>query len=431
MGIKFTKTVLSNGLTVHLKEIHSAPLISHWIWYRVGSRDETPGKTGISHWVEHMQFKGTEKFPSSELDKTISREGGVWNASTSLDWTAYYEKLPSDKIDLAMELEADRMVNSVYDPEEVESERTVIISEREGHENEPMFKLDEAIQRCAFDVHPYRYEVIGDLEDLHKIQRDDLYQHYRNYYVPNNAVLAIAGDFDTAEMLDKVRAYYEAIPSGPSPSHPAQLEDPLAGERKVDLKGPGETSYLKVGYRAPAASDRDFFAFTVLDSILAGPASLNMFGGGHITNKTSRLYRSLVEKELAVAVGAGLQATFHPFIYDITVIFHAGQKPEEALNTLDAELKRLQDSPVLEEEIARAVKQARALFAYGSENITNQAFWLGYAEMFADYQWFVNYVNSLEKITPEDVQRVAQVYLMPEKRVVGTYIPDQGYGGEA
>ena len=431
MGIKTTKTMLPNGLTVHLKEIHSAPLISHWIWYHVGSRDEIPGETGISHWVEHMQFKGTEKFPSSELDKKISREGGVWNASTSLDWTAYYEKLPADKIDLALELEADRMVNSLFDPEEVESERTVIISEREGHENEPLFQLDEAMQRAGFDAHPYRYEVIGDLEDLHKIQRDDLYRHYRTYYVPNNAVLAIAGDFDTREMLDKVHRYYEAIPSGQTPLHPAKLEPPLSEERRVNLKGPGETSYLKVGYRAPAASDPDFFAFTVLDSILAGPASLNMFGGGHISNKTSRLYRSLVEKELAVAIGAGLQATAHPFLYDITVILHPEQKPQDALAFLDDELNRLQSQPVLEEEIARAVKQARALFAYGSENITNQAFWLGYAEMFDTYEWFVNYVNSLEKITPADVQKIAQVYLKPERRVVGTYIPGQNFGGEA
>lgn len=430
MGTKRTKTVLSNGLTVHLKEIHSAPLISHWVWYRVGSRDENRGKTGISHWVEHMQFKGTEKFPSSELDKAISRVGGAWNASTSLDWTAYYEKLPADQIDLALELEADRMVNSLYDPEKVESERTVIISEREGNENEPMFRLDEALRRAAFDTHPYRYEVIGDLEDLYSIQREDLYLHYRNYYVPNNAVLAIAGDFDTQEMLAKVRDYYEAIPAGRDPVHSAQLEAPLEQERRVNLKGPGQTGYLKVGYRAPAASNPDFFAFTVLDSILAGPASLNMFGGGSIGNKTSRLYRTLVEKELAVAIRAGLQATFHPFLYDITVILHAGQDPKEALNALDSELKQLQDRPVLEEEIARAVKQARALFAYGSENITNQAFWLGYAEMFATYDWFVNYVSSLEKITPEDVQRVAQAYLLPESRVVGTYLPDQNYGGE-
>ena len=138
-------TKLSNGLTVHLKEIHTAPLISHWVWYRVGSRNEMPGKTGLSHWVEHLQFKGTPRFPPSILDKAISREGGVWNAFTYMDWTTYYETLPADRIGLALELEADRMVNSVFDPAMVEAERTVILSELEGNENEPLFQLGRAV----------------------------------------------------------------------------------------------------------------------------------------------------------------------------------------------------------------------------------------------------------------------------------------------
>ncbi len=193
-----TRTVLPNGLTVHLKEIHTAPIISHWIWYRVGSRNEVPGLTGVSHWVEHMQFKGTPTFPASVLDKAISREGGYWNAMTYLDWTAYFETLPADKIDLALRLEADRMVNSVYDTKEVDSERTVIISERESSENDPLFRLGEAVQKAGFDRHAYRYEVIGEKEDLHRIQRDDLVAHYRKYYAPNNALVAVAGDFETA-----------------------------------------------------------------------------------------------------------------------------------------------------------------------------------------------------------------------------------------
>ena len=173
-----------NGLTVHLKEIHTAPIISHWVWYRVGSRNELPGTTGISHWVEHMQFKGTPAFPASILDKAISREGGVWNAFTHLDWTTYYETLPADKIDLALRLEADRMINSLFDPEEVDSERTVILSEREGSENEPLFRLGEAIQMAAFKTHPYGHEVIGYREDLLQMQRDDLYNHYRGLLYP-------------------------------------------------------------------------------------------------------------------------------------------------------------------------------------------------------------------------------------------------------
>jgi len=421
-----TKVVFSNGLRVHLKEIHTAPLVSHWVWYRVGSRNEKPGKTGISHWVEHMQFKGTPQFPGSELDKAISRQGGSWNAMTYLDWTAYYEKLPSDRIDLALRLEADRMTNSLYEPAEVESERTVIISEREGKENEPLFKLDEAIQLAAFDRHPYRHEVIGDLQDLRQITRDDLYEHYRRYYTPNNALVAVAGDFDTEQMLARLEEQYGGIPAGSAIVDPIEAEDPLDGERRIEVSGPGGTTYLRLAFRAAPASDSDFFALTVLDSLLSGPSGLMMSGGG-LSNKTSRLYRALVERELAINVSGGLQATIDPFLYVITAIVHPRSTPQAVLAAIDGEIQRLQAHLVDPNEIRRAIKQARALFAYGSENITNQAFWLGYAEMFAHYDWFENYVHNLAMVSPEDVQRIAQTYLPPQQRVVGVYQPrDEG-----
>jgi len=417
------KTVLPNGLTVHLKEIHTAPIISHWVWYRVGSRNETPGLTGISHWVEHMQFKGTPSFPASILDKAISREGGYWNAMTYLDWTAYYETLPADKADLGLRLEADRMVNSIYEASEVDSERTVIISERESSENEPLFRLGEAVQTAAFRQHPYRHEVIGDKEDLHRIQRDDLYAHYRRHYAPNHALVAIAGDFDTGSMLARLEALYGGIPSGEAFEAPALFEPALGGESRQVVEGPGQTTYIQLAYRSPAASAADFFALTVVDSLLTGPTSLNMFGGGGISNKTSRLYRALVERELAVSISGGLQATVDPFLYDMTMIAHPQHSADEVLAAVDDEVHRLQDGLVSPAEIARAVKQARALFAYGSENITNQAFWLGHADMYATYDWFVHYVDELEKITPQAVQRAAQTYLSSENRVVGYYLP--------
>jgi len=430
MNHTLTKTRLSNGLAVMLKEIHTAPIISSWVWYRVGSRDETPGITGISHWVEHMQFKGTTQFPSAVLDKAISREGGEWNAFTYLDWTTYYEKMPADKIDLALQLESDRMVHSLFEPEEVDSERTVIISEREGSENEPLFILGEAVQSAAFHVHPYHHEIIGDKSDLRSMQRDDLFRHYRTYYSPNNAVAAVAGDFDTSAMLARLEELFGLLPAGDPPPHPAQPEPPLGGEQHLTVEGPGETTFLQLAYRAPAAADPDFFPFTVVDSLLTGPTGLNMFGGGGISNKTSRLYRALVEKELAVSVNGGLQATIDPFLYDITMTVRPDKTPAAILSAVDVEIQRLQDGLVPLEEIARAIKQARALFAYGSENITNQAFWLGYAEMFADYDWFVNYVDRLAVVTPEDVQRIAQYYLQPANRVVGTFIPTRN-GGSA
>jgi len=424
-----TRVQLENGLTLHLKEIHTAPIISHWVWYRVGSRDEPAGLTGASHWVEHMQFKGTPQFPAGVMDKAVARDGGSWNAFTHLDWTTFFETMPADRIELALRLEADRMCNSLFDPAEVESERTVILSEREGSENEPLFRLSEAMQKAAFSVHPYGHEVVGNVEDLQRMQRDDLYRHYRSHYIPNNAIVAVAGDFDTSTMLARLRELYSDIPAGALPVRVARPEPPARSERRIEVSGPGETAYLQLSYPAPAGGETDFFAYTILDSLLTGPSSLNMFGGG-LSNKTSRLYRRLVESELAVGVGGGLPATIDPYLYDITVTVHPQRSAAEALAALDGEIQRLQDEPVSMEEIVRAAKQARALFAYGSENITNQAFWLGYADMYAGYDWFVHYLQRLEQVTPADVQRIAQTYLVSSRRLVGVYLPTGESAGE-
>ncbi|MBC8336333.1 MAG: insulinase family protein [Anaerolineales bacterium] len=425
MTEKITKKTLSNGLTVLLKEIHTAPLISFWLWYRVGSRDEVPGKTGVSHWVEHMQFKGTPQFPANVLDKSISREGGVWNAFTFLDWTTYFETMPADKIDLGLRLEADRMVNSIFDPEEVASERTVVISEREGNENDPMFKLSEAVQAAAFRVHSYHHKVIGDMADLQNMSRDNLFAHYKSYYAPNNAVITVAGDFETEKMLGRIEELYRDIPASPSLNRLSRPEPEASGGLSLTVEGPGETTYLQVCYRFPSATDPDFFPLTVLDTLLSGASSLNMFGGG-ISNKTSRLYRALVEKELTISVHGGAQATIDPYLYNLTMIVHTERKAEEVLAALDLEIERIQNEKISTQEITRAVKQARALFAYGSESITNQGFWLGYSEMFADYDWFLTYLDKLAAVTPEDVQRVAQQYFRPQARIIGTYLPVNG-----
>jgi zinc protease len=414
----------SNGLKVLLKEIHTAPLISSWIWYRVGSRDEPSGRTGISHWVEHMQFKGTPQFPANRLGRDISRDGGMWNAFTFMDWTAYLETMPADKIDLGLCLEADRMTNSLFDEKEIASERTVVISEREGNENEPLFLLGEAVQQAAFRVHPYHHEVIGDLVDLKSMSRDDLYQHYRTYYVPNNAVAGVAGDFKTKEMLARLRELFEPIPAGPVPTRLARPEPAASGEHRLTVEGPGETTFLEISYHAPAGDDPDFFPLSVLDSLLAGPSGLSIFGGGGLSNKTSRLYRALVEKEMAIGVSGSTSTTLDPYLYSITITVHPNHKPEEVLSALQDEVKRIQDELVPVEEISRAIKQARALFAYHSENITSQAAWLGHAEMFSSYDWFLTYLDKLSKVTPADLQRTAQKYLREQNRVVGSYIPN-------
>ena len=415
---------LPNGITILLKEIHTAPLISQWVWYRVGSRNETLGITGISHFVEHIQFKGTPKYPAKMIDHAISRDGGVMNGMTYLDWTTYYETMPADKIGLSLEMEADRMINSNFNPDEIESERTVIISEREGNENEPLFRLTEAVQNAAFSTHPYHYEVIGTLEDLHNISRDALYKHYQTYYSPSNAVIAIAGDFETEQIEMQLRNLYENIPAASQLYQEIASDAPLQSEKQIVVEGPGETTYLEISYRAPRAAEKDFYIMTVLDSILTGPTSLNMFGSG-ISNKTSRLYQKLVEKDLAVSVSGGLTATIDPYLFEISVTVHPDKKVNDVVAVIDEEIDKLMEKKVNEEEIQRAIKQAKALFAYGSENITNQAFWMGYANMFANYQWFEEYIESLQTITAEEVLQAARTYLSPDRRVVGIYQPSK------
>ncbi len=417
------RTRLRNGLEVRLKEIHAAPLISTWVWYRVGARNEVPGITGISHWVEHMQFKGTPTFPAGTLDRAISREGGFWNAFTWMDWTAYFETMPQDRVELALKVEADRMQNSLFDPAEVDSERNVIISEREGSENEPTFRLSEEVHAAAFRVHPYHHMTIGDMADLHTISRDDLYEHYQKHYVPGNAVLAIAGNFKISTMLRRVREQFGSIPSGPRPEYSNRPEPEQSGERRVTIEGPGQTAFLELAYRGPDATHEDFIPMAVLDSALTGASNLNLFGGG-ISNKTYRLYKKLVEGELAASVVGGLAATIHPYLYSIMATVRPDSSPEQVLAASDEEIQRMLDKAVTKEEVARAIKQAKALFAYASESITNHGFWLGYSEMFATYDWFETYLDRLSKVTPDQVLEVARKRLIPSRRVVGVYRPN-------
>ena len=272
------------------------------------------------------------------LDKTISRVGGIWNAFTYMDWTAYFETLPSDQIDLAMDLEVDRMQNSLYENNEVESERTVVMAEREGNENEPLFRLGEEVQLVAFDQHPYRNEVIGSMEDLHAITRDNLFDHYKKYYNPTNAVLCLAGDFNADEMLEKVKQYYNDIPPGEANNHSNITESSLGGQRDVVVNGPGETKYLQIEYRVPEASNQDFLSLSVLDSLLTGPSGLNMFGGGGVSNKTSRLYKSLVESQLATGISGGVQATKEPFLYNIMAMINPENKFDDVIQVIDEEI---------------------------------------------------------------------------------------------
>lgn len=414
-----TRHMLDNGLTVLLKEIHNAPVISWWVLYRVGSRNERTGQTGVSHWVEHMLFKGTEKFPAGNLDRLVERHGGAWNAQTSLDYTAYYETMPAAHIDLALEAEADRMVNARFDPDDVASERTVIISERQGSENSPAFWLREETQAAAFRVHPYHHQVLGDMVDLHHMTRDDLYGHYRTHYIPNNAIAVAVGDFDTATMLARITELYGAIDAGPEPPTFPRVEPSQQGERMIRVERPGNAYMLRMVYRVPEATHPDWIKLAVVDSVLAGASAP---GGGGVGNRTSRLYRVLVETELASGVGGGLSPTCDPFLFTIQVTVRDGKTLDEVQTALDAELDRLPDT-ISQADVDKAKKQAKALFAYGTERVTGQAFWLAFSENIASYAWYEHYLERLNAVTLEDVCNTAAQYLQPSQRTVGWFVP--------
>lgn len=422
-----TKHVLDNGMTVLLKEVHAAPVISWWVLYRIGSRNERTGLTGISHWVEHMMFKGTEQFPRQELEKMIDRQGGSWNAQTSFDYTAYFETMPADRIDLALRLEADRMQNVQFLEEEVESERTVIISERQGSENSPMFWLGEELLAAAFRVHGYHHEIIGDMTDLETMTRDDLYHHYRTYYAPNNAIAVVVGAFDSDEMLARIKELYGSIPPRELPRTFVRPEPPQNGERRVKVERPGTTAFLEMGFRTPAGSDPDYFKLAVLISVLTGPSGP---GGGNIDNKTSRLYRALVETGIAASVDGSLYPTVDPFMMSLSVTVSEGRTLEEAEAALEAQLDRVRNGDITEAEVTKAKKQARASFAYSTEGVTGQAFWLAFCENIGSYTWFEEYIDRLDAVTLDDVIEAAKVYLRPQNRVVGWLIPTEMEDGD-
>jgi zinc protease len=420
--MQIEKHTLDNGLQVLLKESRHAPVTTFWVWYRVGSRNELPGITGIAHWAEHMLFKGSEVFPKGAIDTQIARNGGVMNGLTWLDFTTFFETLPADRIDLGLRIEADRMANALFDPEEVALERTVIISERQGAENQPTFLLSEEVVGTAFRVHPYHHDTIGDMCDLETITHADLWRHYQTYYGPNNAIAVAVGDFDAPQMLARIEALFGPLParSDPPPLH--RPEPPQRGERRVNLEGPGFTAYLQAAYRAPAATDPDFFPLAILSTILTGASGMNLFAAPP-PNRSSRIYKALVDTGLAAGISGSLSPLLDPYLYSITATVRAGQTLDRVEEALDAEMERILDEPISQEELNTAIKQSKAQFAYSSESVTNQGFWLGYSSVVADTAWFESFPDRLAAVTVEDVSRVANTYLPRRNRTVGQYVP--------
>ncbi len=430
MDSYMTSAVLDNGLNVLVHEVHTAPLASVWCWYKVGSKDEVTGLTGVSHWVEHMNFKGTTNIPRDQVKGIIEKFGGSWNGYTWIDQTTYMETASTAGLDRMLFIEAERMANGLYEPEDCESERTVIISELQGSENDPDTLLEQEVIAVAYKVHPYRHPTIGWLSDLQTMTRDDLYQYYRSHYIPNNATVVVVGDVDTQDALRRVEKQFGGIKPGPAPKRVTVVEPEQLGERRVEVSRPGTTAYLKLAYRAPAVGDPEFFPMLVLDAILTGAKGINVWSSFRTAppQRSARLYRALVEGRLASSVGAGLLPTEHPFLYLVSATAMEGIGLRELEDAATQTLDEVANEGVTEREVAKAKNQLRARLVFENDSVTNLAHQLGYFQTVASLDIYQDAAARIAAVTEDDVNRAAKGYLRRDQRTVGWFNPSVGAG---
>ena len=424
------RVTLDNGLTLFVQEMHNAPLASVWCWYKVGSRDERQGLTGVSHWVEHMNFKGTRNIPRNQVKGIIEQFGGTWNGYTWVDQTTYLETASRDALDRMLFIEAERMASSLFHPDDCESERTVIISELQGGENDPEQVLDVEVTAAAFKAHGYHHPTIGWLGDLETMTREDLYAHYRTWYVPNNATLVVVGDVDGDEVARRAERHFGAIPAATLPRRVGTIEPPQVGERRVTVEKPGTTAYLKLAWHAPAVTHPDFHAMLVLDAGLSGARGVNLWAPPrNPPQRTTRLYKALVERGLASSVAGAMLPTEAPFIYTITCTAAEGAGLAALEAAADEALAAVRASGLTHGEVDRAKRQLAARLIFESDSVTNIAHQFGYFQTIADVEDYFAMAERIAAVTPDAVARVADRYLRPASRTVGWFKPLPTAGG--
>jgi zinc protease len=406
--------ILSNGMKVLLVEVPKAPVATVQIWYKVGSRNEVMGRAGLSHMLEHMMFKGTAKYPKGTFSRLIRKNGGMDNAFTSQDFTAYFENLAADRVELALEMEADRMQGLILDQNELKTEREVVKEERRlRSEDDPQGALVETLFAQAYLSHPYHWPVIGWFGDLDAMTLDDLQRHYDTFYSPNNATLLVVGDIKAESLLPTIKQLFEPIPRGPEPKPVMTMEAEQKGERRFLLKREAQVPFVMMGYRVPNYTSEDSYALDVLESILS-------------RGKSSRLYQSLVyDQKLSLAVGAeyGLMQA-DPGLFYFYALVSPGQKVETVEEALRKEIMRLQSDPPTDLELQRAKNQVEAARWFEQDSNFRHAMLLGQAETVgAGWRKVDQFLDRIRAVTAKDVQRVARQYLIEDTRTVGTLIP--------
>jgi zinc protease len=406
------RTILRNGLVVLTKELHTSPIVTSMIWYRVGSRNESIGQTGKSHFLEHMLFKGTERFKKGEIDLLTLKNGGGNNAFTSHDFTAYYFNFASDRWHVALDIEADRMVNCTFEPEEFEAEKKVVIEELKTSLDSPWGLLLQETDAAAYKLHPYRNPIVGWLQDVERASAAEQQAYYRKYYHPNNAILVLVGDFQTDEVLERVEKTFSEIPTGPQPPEMLLKEPEQRGERRIIVRWRSRIPRLAIAYHAPHIADRDSYALQLLGVILS-------------EGKASRLYQRMVEREQSVTfVTAEYGESMDPTLFHVRAEARGDHAIEKIEASIHDELRSIATQGVTPHEIDRAKHQIEAHFILSRERTLDQSILLGQIETLNSLEYIDSYLSRMAAVTTDDIADVCSRYLRENNRTVAQLLSD-------
>ncbi|HTW89331.1 MAG TPA: pitrilysin family protein [Candidatus Binataceae bacterium] len=403
---------LGNGMTVLVLENHKAPVATFNIFFKVGSRNEQFGKTGLSHLVEHMMFRGTKKLKPEEFSNIIQQNGGMDNAFTTADFTDYFEVINRDHLDVPISLEADRMAN--FAPKGFDSEKAVVMEERRMRtDDNPEDALSELTQAQAYLAHPYHWPVIGWMHDIQGLTLDDVLAYHNVYYKPQNAIAVAVGDFDADKVLKQISEDFDGVKNGPKPPLVTEVEPPQEGPRQLMMRHAADVPAFAEAFHVPNFKNTsDAFALEIASEILSD-------------GKSSRLYKSVViDRRMAVDIDASYDMTsFDPGLFWISAQLRPGVKTDDVLAEIDRQLAALRDKPVGEQELRKAKNLEQADFVFSQDSIFREAMLLGLYQMLGDYRMVDQYLPNIEKVTPADIQRVAKQYLVENNRTLGILIP--------
>ncbi len=406
---------LKNGMKVLVQEDHTIPNVALYVFYRIGSRNERPGTTGISHFFEHMMFNGAKKYGPGEFDRTMEGAGGSNNAYTSNDVTVYQDWFPRSALGLIFDLEADRIENLSFDPKIIASERGVVASERRTSiDNSNFGILREQLYAAAFTAHPYQWPVVGWMVDIENWTMDDLKRHFEMGYSPSNATMVVVGDVTSDEIFKFAEQKLEPIPSHTPPPKVTTAEPPQMGERRVVVKKFAQLPILMMGWHVPEAMSPDFYALDLLETIL-------------LNGQSSRLYQRVVDKDqLAIAVSGGFGAALDPTLFVVTAQPKAGVDPQAIEKAVYEELEKAKNAQVSDAELEKARNIVLAGFYRQMSTINGRANTLGrYEVFFGDYHKLFVAPENYAKVTKEDLQRVARTYFTDKNRTVATLVPEK------